>query len=57
MTLSQTTVDVTPIAPEHIDGYHCALDTVARERRYLTLLEAFPAAANGRLRARPHGEG
>ncbi len=42
MTLSLTTVDVTPIAPEHIDSYHRALDTVARERRYLTLLKAFP---------------
>ena len=36
------TVNVVPIAAEHIEGYHCALDIVARERRYLTLHEAFP---------------
>jgi RimJ/RimL family protein N-acetyltransferase len=34
--------DVAPIIAEHIAGYHCALDTVARERKYLTLFEAFP---------------
>jgi RimJ/RimL family protein N-acetyltransferase len=31
---------VTPIAPEHIESFHRALDAVARERKYLTLLEA-----------------
>jgi len=36
------TADVAPIAPEHIEGYHRAVDIVARERRYLTLLQAFP---------------
>ncbi len=30
------------MAPEFIGGYWRALDAVARERRYLTLLEAFP---------------
>ncbi len=35
---------VTPIAPEHIESFHRALDTVARERKYLTLLEAPPLA-------------
>jgi ribosomal protein S18 acetylase RimI-like enzyme len=34
--------DIAPIAPEHIEGYHRALSTVARERKYLTLLEPFP---------------
>ncbi|HEY1944854.1 MAG TPA: GNAT family protein [Roseiarcus sp.] len=33
---------VTPIAPEHIESFHRALDTVARERKYLTFLEAPP---------------
>lgn len=34
--------DVAAIAPEHIEGYRRAVDRVARERRYLTLLQAFP---------------
>ena len=42
MTVSLMTIDVAPIAPEHVESYRRALDTVARERRYLTLLEAFP---------------
>jgi RimJ/RimL family protein N-acetyltransferase len=33
--------DVVPMAAEHIESYRLALDVVARERRYLTLLEAF----------------
>lgn len=33
---------VAPIAPEHIEGFHRAVDRVARERKYLTLLEALP---------------
>ena len=36
------TADIAPIAPEHIESFRRALDIVARERRYLTLLEAFP---------------
>ena len=32
--------DVVPIAEAHIDGFHAALDSVARERRYLYCLEA-----------------
>ncbi|OCI95773.1 acetyltransferase [Rhizobium sp. AC27/96] len=35
-------ITVLPIASEHIEGFHKALDTVAREREYLTMLEAFP---------------
>ncbi len=31
-----------PMAPELVEGFHRALDTVARERKYLTLLEAPP---------------
>jgi len=33
---------VAPIAPEHIESFHRAVDTVARERKFLTLLEALP---------------
>lgn len=29
-----------PLRAEHIEGYHAALDAVARERRYLAFLEA-----------------
>ncbi len=35
-------IRIVPIAAEYIDGFHKALDTVAHEREYLTLLEAFP---------------
>jgi len=33
---------VVPIAEEHIESFHAALDRVARERKYLALLEAPP---------------
>lgn len=35
-------VAIVPIAPQHIESYHRAVDIVAREKRYLTILEAFP---------------
>ena len=35
-------IEIVPIAPVHIDSFHRALDLVARERRYLTMLEAPP---------------
>jgi RimJ/RimL family protein N-acetyltransferase len=35
-------IRILPISAEHIEGFHKALDTVAREREYLSLLEAFP---------------
>lgn len=35
-------IDIVPIAPENIEGFHTALDVVARERKYLTWLEAPP---------------
>jgi len=38
--LSQPACLVVPIGEEHIDGFRAALDSVARERRYLALLEA-----------------
>ena len=33
-------VEIVPIGPEHIESFHRTLDFVARERRYLALLEA-----------------
>ena len=35
-------VAIVPIAEAHIRGYHEAVDSVARERRYLAFLEALP---------------
>jgi ribosomal protein S18 acetylase RimI-like enzyme len=35
-------IEIVPIAEGHIDGFHRALDIVARERRYLAFLEAPP---------------
>jgi ribosomal protein S18 acetylase RimI-like enzyme len=35
-------VEIVPISQEHIEGFHRALDFVARERRYLAFLEAPP---------------
>ncbi len=35
-------IEIVPIAPVYIDSFHRALDLVARERRYLALLEAPP---------------
>ena len=36
------TVEIGPIADEHIESFHKTLDVVARERRYLAFLEAPP---------------
>ncbi len=38
------TATIAPIAPEHIEGFWRALDIVARERKYLALLQARPLA-------------
>ncbi|HLJ72199.1 MAG TPA: GNAT family protein [Roseiarcus sp.] len=35
-------VAIVPIALDHVESYHRAVDVVARERKYLTILEAFP---------------
>jgi RimJ/RimL family protein N-acetyltransferase len=35
-------VDIVPIEESHIEGFHRALDIVARERRYLAFLEGPP---------------
>ncbi|MFT4184473.1 MAG: GNAT family N-acetyltransferase [Rhizobium sp.] len=37
-----TEIRILPIADEYVEGYHKALDTVARERKYLSLLQALP---------------
>src|ERR1700730_1738299 len=39
------TIEIVPIEEGHIDGFHRALDIVARERRYLAFLEAPPIEA------------
>ena len=36
------TLEIIPITESHIEGFHRALDFVARERRYLAFLEAPP---------------
>jgi ribosomal protein S18 acetylase RimI-like enzyme len=36
------TAKIVPITQQHIEGFHRALDFVARERRYLAFLEAPP---------------
>jgi RimJ/RimL family protein N-acetyltransferase len=33
-------IAIVPITPEYVEGFHRALDIVARERKYLVLLEA-----------------
>lgn len=35
-------IGIEPIREAHVEGFHAALDTVARERRYLSFLEAPP---------------
>jgi RimJ/RimL family protein N-acetyltransferase len=42
-------VTIAGIRQEHLDGYHATLDTVARERRYLTFLDAPPLEAARRF--------
>src|SRR6195952_888954 len=39
------TIEIVSIAQDHIDGFHRAVDSVARERRYLAFLEAPPIEA------------
>lgn len=39
-----TQATIAPMAETHIESFHRALDTVARERRYLAFLEAPPLA-------------
>jgi RimJ/RimL family protein N-acetyltransferase len=39
------TVEIRPITPDDIEGFHRAVDVVARERKYLAFLEAPPLAS------------
>ncbi len=42
--MKKPSVSIEPMKLEHVEGYRRALDIVARERRYLVLLEALPQA-------------
>jgi ribosomal protein S18 acetylase RimI-like enzyme len=46
------TIDIVQIREEHIEGFHAALDVVARERRYLAFLEAPPIESTRQFVAR-----
>lgn len=46
------TIDIVQIREEHIEGFYAALDTVARERRYLAFLEAPPIEETRKFVAR-----
>jgi RimJ/RimL family protein N-acetyltransferase len=37
-----TPVEIVPTAEQYVDGFHAAVDVVARERRYLAFLQAPP---------------
>jgi RimJ/RimL family protein N-acetyltransferase len=50
-------VTIARISEAHIEGYHAALDVVARERRYLTFLEAPPIEVSRRFVVRNITEG
>jgi RimJ/RimL family protein N-acetyltransferase len=38
-------IEITPMTVDLVDSFHRALDAVARERKYLAILEAFPVEA------------
>ena len=40
--MNETCVRIEPMMLDHVEGYRRALDLVARERKYLTMLEAQP---------------
>ena len=40
--MDETSVRIEPMTLDHVEGYRRALDLVARERKYLTMLEAQP---------------
>jgi len=46
--MSKPEFQVVPIAEEHIAAFHAAVDSVARERRYLAMLEAPPLEASAK---------
>lgn len=41
-SLDFSNITIVPIAAQHIESFHSALDSVAREKKYLTMLEAPP---------------
>jgi RimJ/RimL family protein N-acetyltransferase len=41
-TVENETIQIVPIAEEHIESFYQCLDAVARERRYLALVQAPP---------------
>ncbi len=47
--LSPADLQVVPIGRTHIPGFHAAVDSVAKERRYLAMLEAPSLARTRRL--------
>jgi RimJ/RimL family protein N-acetyltransferase len=42
LTKGESVIEIAPVSPAHVEGFHRALDSVARERKYLAVLEAFP---------------
>ncbi len=50
-------IDILPIAEGHIEGFHAALDVVARERAYLAFLEAPPIEETRKFVARNIAKG
>ncbi len=38
-------IEITPMSVDLVDSFHRALDAVARERKFLSILEAFPVEA------------
>jgi RimJ/RimL family protein N-acetyltransferase len=38
-------IEITPMSVDLVDSFHRALDAVARERKYLAIVEAFPLEA------------
>ena len=43
------TARIVPLLPRHVRGFHAALDSVAREGRFLAMIEAPPLAAARRF--------
>jgi hypothetical protein len=44
-------IEIVPIEPDHIESFHRTLDFVAREQRYLAMLEAGSSAMRSRSMA------
>jgi len=38
-------IEIAPMSVDLVEGFHRALDAVARERKYFAILEAFPVEA------------